>query len=47
MGAAAKRRAAREFDPERTALQYLRLYRSLTRAPRAGERRVVEAGGLR
>lgn len=58
MGAAAKRRAAREFDPERTALQYLRLYRSLTRAPRAGARRIAgperasasrgaEAGGLR
>jgi glycosyltransferase involved in cell wall biosynthesis len=34
-GAAARQRARREFDPERTALQYLRLYRSLARARRA------------
>ena len=36
-GAAARARAAREFDPERTAMQYLRIYRSLSRARRAAE----------
>jgi glycosyltransferase involved in cell wall biosynthesis len=46
-GAAAKARAIREFDPERTALQYLRLYRSLARTSGAAARPALEAGGLR
>lgn len=46
-GAAARTRAAREFDPERTALQYLRLYRSLAGGQGAAQRRVAEAGGVR
>jgi glycosyltransferase involved in cell wall biosynthesis len=36
-GAAARQRAARDFDADRTAQQYLRLYRSLARARRAAD----------